>query len=58
LTGITDPALLRASHIIPWSDCNDEQRLDVHNDAPPLPSPAAARAVAVAALNSWREGHQ
>jgi predicted restriction endonuclease len=31
LTGITDPALLRASHIIPWSDCNDEQRLDVHN---------------------------
>jgi len=31
LTGITDLALLRASHIIPWSDCNDEQRLDVHN---------------------------
>jgi predicted restriction endonuclease len=31
LTGITDPALLRASHIIPWSDCNDEQRLDVHD---------------------------
>jgi len=31
LTGITDPALLRASHIIPWSDCNDEERLDVHN---------------------------
>ena len=31
LTGITDPALLRASHIIPWSDCSDEQRLDVHN---------------------------
>jgi HNH endonuclease len=31
LTGITDPALLRASHIVPWSDCNDEQRLDVHN---------------------------
>jgi hypothetical protein len=26
LTGITDPALLRASHIVPWSDCNDEQR--------------------------------
>jgi hypothetical protein len=21
----------RASHIIPWSDCNDERRLDVHN---------------------------
>jgi predicted restriction endonuclease len=31
LTGITDPALLRAPHIVPWSDCNDEQRLDVHN---------------------------
>jgi hypothetical protein len=31
LTGITDPAPLRASHIIPWSDCGDEQRLDVHN---------------------------
>jgi len=31
LTGITDPTLLRASHIIPWSDCTDEQRLDVHN---------------------------
>jgi putative restriction endonuclease len=31
LTGITDPALLRASHIVPWSDCNDEQRLDVYN---------------------------
>jgi hypothetical protein len=31
LTGITDPVLLRASHIVPWADCNDEQRLDVHN---------------------------
>jgi hypothetical protein len=32
LTGITDPALLRASHIVPWSDCeSDELRLDVHN---------------------------
>jgi hypothetical protein len=31
LTGITDPALLRASHIVPWSDCTDAQRLDVHN---------------------------
>jgi HNH endonuclease len=30
-TGITDPALLRASHIVPWSDWDDEQRLDVHN---------------------------
>jgi HNH endonuclease len=31
LTGITEPALLRASHIMPWSECSDEQRLDVHN---------------------------
>jgi hypothetical protein len=31
LTGITEPSLLRASHIVPWSDCSDEQRLDVHN---------------------------
>lgn len=32
LTGITDPALLRASHIVPWKACNsDAQRLDVHN---------------------------
>jgi predicted restriction endonuclease len=31
LTGITEPVLLRASHIVPWADCNDEQRLDVHN---------------------------
>jgi len=31
MTGITDHALLRASHIVPWSECNDEQRLDVHN---------------------------
>ena len=32
LTGITDPALLRASHIIPWSECvDDAQRLDIHN---------------------------
>jgi hypothetical protein len=32
LTGITDPALLRASHIIPWNECADDaQRLDVHN---------------------------
>lgn len=32
LTGISDPALLRASHIVPWSDCeSDAQRLDVHN---------------------------
>lgn len=32
LTGITDHALLRASHILPWKSCeNDAQRLDVHN---------------------------
>src|ERR1700730_9066758 len=32
LTGIADPDLLRASHIIPWSECeNDAERLDVHN---------------------------
>jgi predicted restriction endonuclease len=32
LTGITDPALLRASHIVPWAECDtDAQRLDVHN---------------------------
>lgn len=32
LTGITDTALLRASHIIPWKDCTaDSERLDVHN---------------------------
>ncbi|MFQ5534952.1 MAG: HNH endonuclease [Sphingomonadales bacterium] len=32
LTGITDPALLRASHIKPWADCrDDEERLDVYN---------------------------
>lgn len=32
ITGITDAALLRASHIVPWSECEDDaQRLDVHN---------------------------
>jgi hypothetical protein len=31
LTGISEPPLLRASHIIPWADCSDELRLDVHN---------------------------
>ncbi len=32
LTGIADPALLRASHIIPWAECeSDAERLDVHN---------------------------
>ena len=32
LTGITDSALLRASHIVPWKDCpNDAERLNIHN---------------------------
>jgi hypothetical protein len=31
MTGITEPELLRASHIMPWADCTDPQRLDVHN---------------------------
>ncbi|MCY3538026.1 MAG: HNH endonuclease [Cyanobacteria bacterium MAG IRC3_bin_20] len=32
LTGISDPDLLRASHIIPWKHCRtDAARLDVHN---------------------------
>ena len=31
LTGITEPALLRASHIVPWAHSTDEQRLDVYN---------------------------
>jgi HNH endonuclease len=31
LTGINEPGLLRASHIVPWANCTDEQRLDVHN---------------------------
>lgn len=32
LTGISDNALLRASHIVPWKDCtSNAERLDVHN---------------------------
>jgi hypothetical protein len=32
LTAITEPDLLRASHIIPWAACDsDRERLDVHN---------------------------
>jgi hypothetical protein len=31
MTGITEPGLLRASHIVPWADCTAAQRLDVHN---------------------------
>lgn len=32
LTGIAEPQLLRASHIVPWAQCaSDAERLDVHN---------------------------
>jgi putative restriction endonuclease len=32
VTGLAVPALLRASHIKPWADCeSDAERLDVHN---------------------------
>lgn len=32
LTGVSDPALLRASHIVPWAECaSDGERLDVFN---------------------------
>ena len=32
MTGVTDPSLLRASHIVPWAECDDDaHRLDVHN---------------------------
>ena len=32
ITGIGDPDLLRASHIIPWAECeSDAERLNVHN---------------------------
>jgi hypothetical protein len=32
LTGVTDVQLLRASHIVPWAECEtDALRLDVHN---------------------------
>ena len=32
LTGVAEPALLRASHIVPWAICSsDAERLDVHN---------------------------
>jgi hypothetical protein len=31
LTGITEPALLRASHIVAWAESDDAKRLDVHN---------------------------
>ena len=32
MTGVSDPSLLRASHIVPWAECDDDaHRLDVHN---------------------------
>ena len=31
VTGIRDRSLLRASHIRPWADCTDSERLDVYN---------------------------
>jgi hypothetical protein len=31
ITGVTDLAHLRASHVKPWSVCTDEERLDGHN---------------------------
>lgn len=32
LTGIAEPALLRASHIVGWAECDDDaHRLDAHN---------------------------
>lgn len=32
ITGISDPALLGASHIVAWAECDDDaHRLDVHN---------------------------
>ncbi len=34
VTGITEPALLRASHAKPWADANDVERLDPANGFP------------------------
>lgn len=32
VTGVTEGAMLRASHIVPWAECtSDAERLDVHN---------------------------
>jgi hypothetical protein len=42
ITGITDSALLRASHIVPWSECSDEQRLDVPSGTPPSTKASSA----------------
>lgn len=66
LTGIDDPALLRASHIVPWAECEtDAQRLDVHNglllsalwdaafDAHLVGFDGVGRAVASPRLSAW-----
>ncbi len=74
LTGITEPALLRASHIVPWAECaTDEHRLDVHNglllsalwdaafDAGPALSKEAAVAIGLRAettLSGLTAGHR
>ena len=45
VTGISDSALLRASHIVPWSACtSDAQRLDVNNGLSFLPMPPSTLA--------------
>ena len=31
VTGVTDPRNLRASHIKPWKDCSDQERLSGYN---------------------------
>ncbi len=32
MTGVTEPMLLRASHIVPWAECDDDaHRLEVYN---------------------------
>lgn len=31
VTGVTNPALLIASHIKPWCECDNTERLDGHN---------------------------
>jgi hypothetical protein len=31
ITGITDRALLRDPHLVPWAECEDALRLDVHD---------------------------
>jgi hypothetical protein len=48
-TGITNAELLRASHIVPWAECDtDEKRLNVHNGL--LPSALCLTTGAAVAL--------